>query len=138
MEENFKKVAVFATQASVDNHLYKERVHILDEGVQVQEIALPKLAVLVEDFLAEKISENFLEVYIREQSTLFDAENEAIVLGCTHYSWVEHIFAKIFPNQAIICPSRESAKKLEKYLQKHMEIEKNLSKNGRIIDISEK
>lgn len=88
---------MFATQASVDNHLYKERVHILDDSVQVQEIALPRLAVLVEDFLSEKISQEFLEEYIRTQSADFNAENEAIVLGCTHYSWVENIFAKIFP-----------------------------------------
>lgn len=131
-------MAVFATQATADNHLYKERVHILDDSVSVQEIAMPELAILIEDFLEEKISENFLEKYIRERSADFDAENEAIVLGCTHYSLVENIFEKIFPNQQQICPSKESAKKLVKYLQKHTEIEKNLSKNGKVLDISEK
>lgn len=99
---------------------------------------MPELAILVENFLDGKISENFLEEYIRKHSEDFDIRNEAIVLGCTHYSLVENIFAKIFPNQALICPSRESAKKLEKYLQKHTEIEKSLTKNGRVVDISEK
>lgn len=38
VEERYKTIAVFATQASAQNNLYKERVHILDVSVDVTEI----------------------------------------------------------------------------------------------------
>lgn len=80
VEQNFKKIAVFATQASIDNHLYKDRVHILDESVLVQEMALPELAIMVEKFLLGKTQKSDLSKYIREKSHDFSPKNEAIVL----------------------------------------------------------
>lgn len=136
IEEKYKKVAVFATQASIDNHLYKERVHILDDNIDVQEIAMPELAVLTEKYLAHEVTKEEITKYILDFSKNFSQNNEAIVLWCTHYSLIQDIFKEIFPNKKIICPSKESAKKLVQYLQNHPEIEKNLTKNGKIIDIS--
>lgn len=91
---------------------------------------MPALAVMTEDYLAGEISKESIKEYILNYSKEFSSENEAIVLGCTHYSLIENIFSEIFPNQKIVCPSKESAKKLVKYLQNHPEIEKNLPKNG--------
>ncbi len=52
LENNFKKIAVFATQASANNNLYKNRVHILDNSVSVTEIGMPTLALHIEHFLS--------------------------------------------------------------------------------------
>lgn len=132
-EENFKKISVIATNSSVKNKLYKTRVWILDRSVEVQEIWLENLAILVEDFLENKISEEILEVYLKEKTKYVWPESEAIILGCTHYSHIKNIFEKIFPDKFIIDPSLEAAKKLKKYLEKHKEIDEKISKNGKII-----
>lgn len=132
-EENFKKISVIATNSSVKNKLYKTRVWILDRSVEVQEIWLENLAILVEDFLENKISQEILEVYLKEKTKYVWPESEAIILGCTHYSHIKNIFQKIFPNKFIIDPSLEAAKKLKKYLEKHKKIDEKISKNGEII-----
>lgn len=132
-EENFKKISVIATNSSVKNKLYKTRVWILDRSVEVQEIWLENLAILVEDFLENKISEEILEVYLKEKTKYVWPESEAIILGCTHYSHIKNIFEKIFPDKFIIDPSFEAAKKLKIYLENHKEIDEKISKNGEII-----
>lgn len=98
---------------------------------------MPNLAWNIEQFLQQQKKEQEIFDEIFSEIKNIDTDSEAIVLGCTHYSHVKNIFAKIFPKQKIICPSEESAKKLKKYLQKHTEIDKNLSKNGEVRDISE-
>jgi glutamate racemase len=38
---SLKKVTVFATQQTVNSKTYRERMGILDETVEIEEIALP-------------------------------------------------------------------------------------------------
>lgn len=138
VEENLKKILVVATASSVKQELYKNRVHILNQDVEVIEKSLPNLALMVEQFLDNKISNIDIEKYIRQQLGTIDNNIEGVVLGCTHYSHIIDIFSRIFKNKKIIDPSFEWAKKLKTYLQKHTEIEIQLSKNSKIIDISSK
>ncbi len=133
VEEWFKKVSVLATNSSVKNKLYKSRVWILDKSVEIQEIALRDLAYKIEDYLVDKISEEDLKKYIKEKTKYVWKESEAILLGCTHYSHIKEIFWQLFPDKYIICPSRESAKKLKVYLEKHKDLEKKLEKKREII-----
>lgn len=58
----------------------------------------------------------------------FDEDIEAIVLGCTHYPIIRHHIESVFPHIPLIDPGYESAQKFWKYLQKHPETEKHLSK----------
>lgn len=136
VEEKMKKILVVATASTVNQKLYKNRVNILDENVEVIEKSLPELAIMVENFLSQKITETEIDNYLKKELEYIDADIDGIVLGCTHYSHIIDIFAKIFPNKKIIDPSFEWAKKLKIYLQKHQEIDKNLTKNSKIIDIS--
>lgn len=132
VEKNYKKISVIATNSSVKNKLYKTRVWILDRSVEVQEIWLENLAILVEDFLENKISDEILEIYLKEKTKYVWENSEAIILGCTHYSHIKNIFKKIFPNKEIIDPSFEAAKKLKVYLEKHKEIDEKILKNWEI------
>ncbi|RAL56363.1 glutamate racemase [Candidatus Gracilibacteria bacterium GN02-873] len=131
-----KKVVIFATKSSVNSLVYTKRIHLLDENIQVQEIALPELAGFIEQFLQKKISRDFLEKYIQKTVGKIDFSVDAIVLGCTHYSYIIDIFEKIFPQQKIVNPSYESALQFVSYLERHPEIEKMLSKNQKFINIS--
>lgn len=132
VDEKYKKISVFATHASVKNKLYKTRVWILDESVAVQEIALKDLAVLVEDFLQEKISRDEIQKYIKEKTKYIWEDTQAIILGCTHYSHIIDIFRELFPKQEIICPSYEAAQKFVDYLQRHPEIEQKLARGNKV------
>lgn len=126
-ESGYRKVGVLATESSVKTRAYKERVHLLDDSILVQEIAAPGLVPLIELWLydvpemIDRIGE-----YVRK----FDSDIEAIVLGCTHYPIIRHHIEKIFPHLPIIDPGYESARKFKEYLVRHPETEKNLSRGG--------
>lgn len=136
LEENFKKITVIATNSSVRNRLYKKRVKILDESVEVQEIGMENLAKDIELMLTWQKSMESIRSDIIKKLMFVWKDSEAIILGCTHYSHIKGIFEEIFPNICIVDPSIEAAKKMKIYLQNHPEIEKNLTKNGMIFDIS--
>ncbi len=133
VEKQFKKVTILATNSSVKNKLYKSRVWILDESVEIQEIALKDLAYMIEDYLQGKITKADLKDYIEQKTKYVWREGEAILLGCTHYSHIKEIFREIFPDKYIICPSKESAKKLKIYLEKHKDLDIKLDKNKKRI-----
>lgn len=80
----------------------------------------------IESYLLKQKSEQEIYSIIQEQKKYISPETEAIVLGCTHYSYMKDAFSEIFPTQHIICPSEESAKKFKTYLERHPEIEKEL------------
>ena len=55
---------------------------------------------------------------------------QGIILGCTHYPYLEIPLQRIFPTCAIIEPSRESVLALEIYIKKH---QIDLRKDGEIL-----
>ena len=71
--------------------------------------------------MAQKIEDYVLQ---------FDSDIQAIVLGCTHYPIIHHHIEAVFPYTPIIDPGYESAQKFWKYLHRHPEIEKHLSRGG--------
>ena len=48
VERGYKKIGVLATLATVRSRMYKERVHILNDSVVVEEISAPGLVPLIE------------------------------------------------------------------------------------------
>jgi len=47
-ESGYRKVGVLATESSVKARAYKERVHLQDNTISVQEIAAPELVSMIE------------------------------------------------------------------------------------------
>jgi glutamate racemase len=110
----YKKIWVLATEATVRTRMYRERVHILDESVHVEEVAAPWLVPLIEQ---GTISWDEIDILLRWYLGKFSPDIEALVLGCTHYPIVQHhiermwieVHQKNTPN--LIDPGREAAKK---------------------------
>lgn len=136
VEAGYKHICVLATASSVKNWLYKDRVHILDREVSVEEIALPDLALLVEKYLSGYLSKEYITDWLQKNIHIKNPHTEAIVIGCTHYSHLYEIFKKLYPHYAIIDPSREAAIKLVQYLKRHGEIDAKLTKWWKYRDIS--
>ena len=62
--------------------MYRERVHILDDTVEIEEIAAPGLVPLIEPGIT---SGDEIDTLLREYLSKFSPDIEALVLGCTHY-----------------------------------------------------
>ena len=94
--------------------MYKERVHILDDSVIVEEISAPDLVPLIEKGIVDGTDvENLLRDYLRQ----FSPDIEALVLGCTHYPLILESIKKIW-NEVhntrvpdMIDPGKEAARK---------------------------
>lgn len=82
----YKKIWVLATEATVRTRMYKERVHILDDSVIVEEVAAPWLVPLIEKWIT---SGPEIEKLLMEYLPQFSHDIEALVLGCTHYPLIQ-------------------------------------------------
>jgi glutamate racemase len=121
----YKKIWVLATEATVRSQMYKERVHILDDTVIVEEIAAPGLVPLIEKWMIDGPEiERHLENYLSE----FSPDIEVLVLGCTHYPLIESEIEKVWYSTIIdqtdhhldfINPGKEAAKKFLPWWVRH-------------------
>ncbi|WP_164509107.1 glutamate racemase [Clostridium rectalis] len=55
---------------------------------------------------------------------------DTVVLGCTHYPIVKHIFEEIYPNTNFINPALQQAEAIKKYLEKNNLLKDNDDKNS--------
>lgn len=119
VEWGYRKIWVLATEATVRTRMYKERVHILDDSVIVEEIGAPWLVPLIEQGI---VSGEQIDSLLRGYLSHFSPDIEALVLGCTHYPFIRESIEKIWielhkktpPN--IIDPGEEAARKFREWM----------------------
>lgn len=136
IELGLQQVTVFATEQTVKSRTYAERVRILDPDTTVREIAFPgDLVRGIEELLPVQhcrseaefdtlyalygtdgwgvgaVGDDLVRTYFDTFRDRMDPA-EAIVLGCTHYSYLMRPLRKLFPGTIFIDPSEEAAEKL--------------------------
>lgn len=127
----YRKIWVLATEATVRTRMYKERVHILDDSVIVEEIAAPWLVPLIEQGI---VSWPEIDLLLKEYLSQFSPDIEALVLWCTHYPMIhDSVMNSWFrlcsqgysleshvpiPVLQIIDPGKESVKKFRGWLDR--------------------
>ncbi len=117
----YTKIWVLATEATVRSKMYKERVHIINDTILVEEIWAPGLVPLIESWIIswEKIDSLLLE-YLAQ----FSPDIEALILWCTHYPLIQESIEKIWfqlywkSSPDIINPGKESAKKFIDWMER--------------------
>jgi glutamate racemase len=112
----YRKIGVLATEATVRTRMYRERVHILDDSVIVEEISAPWLVPLIEQGITHWPE---IEKLLEEYLSRFSPDIEVLVLGCTHYPIIRESIEKIWsglptanPELQIIDPGKEAARKM--------------------------
>jgi glutamate racemase len=122
VEWGYRKIGILATEATVRTRMYRERVHILDDSVIVEEVAAPWLVPLIEQGIVSWPEiEKLLALYLSE----FSRDIEALVLGCTHYPLIresiEKVWESIWGNLSleIIDPGVEAARKMKGWMERH-------------------
>ncbi|MBX9809165.1 glutamate racemase [Candidatus Gracilibacteria bacterium] len=121
IEKGFSKIGVLATDATVKTRMYKERVHILDDSVIVEEIGAPGLVPLIEQGITEGSE---IETLLEEYLSQFSPNIEGLILGCTHYPLIqesiENVWKKLYNKQLpnLIDPGIESAIKFKSWIER--------------------
>lgn len=122
VDGGYRKIWVLATEATVRTRMYKERVHILDDGVIVEEIAAPWLVPLIEQGI---LSGSEIDILLREYLSQFSPDIEALVLGCTHYPLIrdamERVWIQLYHKKLpdLIDPGEEAAKRFRGWVDRH-------------------
>jgi glutamate racemase len=123
VELGLHHVGVLATQATVNNRTYRDRVQVLNPDILVQEVAAPGLVNLIEQEV-----QNIWEInnLLRKTLKQFDPNIQSLVLGCTHYPLVAQNITQIWQSLhgtplPLIDPGYEAAKRFGAYVARHPE-----------------
>lgn len=128
IEGGYKKIGVMATPSTVESGSYLREIKKLDEGIKIKQQACPLLVPIIESGNNNK---EILNLALKDYLTSL-GEQEAIILGCTHYEIVENEIKSLVGRTAIISQSRVVSDKLSGYLKRHQEIERKLTKKDNV------
>jgi glutamate racemase len=111
-----RKVGVIATQATIVSENHKKAIHSKDAAVLVYSQACPKLVPLIEKEQVEGSQiEQAIAEYILPMKKL---GADVVILGCTHYPFVNSVIRKIIGNEiTIIDPAKETGRQAQRILQ---------------------
>lgn len=100
------KIGVVATEGTVRSGAYQRYIKLLKPDSCVESVACPRLVPLIEAGAPDGEIEPWVERYLSSFTIDFDV----LVLGCTHYPLISHIFQKHLPAGArLLDPARELA-----------------------------
>jgi glutamate racemase len=122
-----KRIGVIGTEGTVTSRSFELELHKLDPTVQVFQQACPLLVPLIEE--GEQDWEGTAMILRRYLTSIQQAGVDTLILGCTHYSILKDRVAALMGNGArLICSGQVTATKLVDYLNRHPEIEAQLSR----------
>lgn len=111
-------IAVLATQATTDSQIYPKTIKEINPDIKVDSIACPKLVPLIETGHFEKEDPLVQEALQEYLETILPSDVDVVVLGCTHYPWMNKAIKSFVGDRKIVNSSKCVAKKVVKELQK--------------------
>jgi glutamate racemase len=113
-----RTVGLIGTKQTVNSNVYKKKLDDLDAGVQLQSLATPLLAPMIEEgFFENTVSDNIISTYL----TNSELENiEALVLACTHYPLIKEQISRFYEEKVEVLDASDAvAAHAKAYLEAH-------------------
>ena len=108
-----RRVAVFATPASIATHRHKEGVLRARPGAEVVEVPCEGLAGAVERVAPKEE----IRALVQKLTDKYQAKGaKAVIFGCTHYPLICDIFEDIFPGAFLLDPAEKTVEAAMKIL----------------------
>jgi glutamate racemase len=128
---NYKKIGILGTKATINSKTYSKEILKLDNNLQVFEQAAPLLVPLIEEnWIKKSVANKILKSYLRP---LKQKQINYLILACTHYPFlfkkIKHIMGK---NCLVEDPGKIIANSLKDYLKRHIELKIEKQKNPRL------
>lgn len=126
-------LGILGTAGTVESNSYPIEIrHFFPDLVVTQE-ACPLWATLVENGEVESEGTRFFVKRDIDRLLLRDPQIDAILLACTHYPLLLPVIRKVLPpGIRIVSQGSLVARKTKNYLVRHPEMEKRLSRGGKI------
>ena len=133
LERECKSLGLLATSSTVSSGVYEEELKKLDPAIRIFSLATQLLVPLIEND-GSRFARPIVREYL-EGLKLKSASIDSIILGCTHYPYLEDMIREeasdVFGSPVgIISQTRIIPKSLQNYLARHPEIERDLSRTG--------
>ncbi len=126
-----KRIGVIATESTVQSEAFVRELIKLDPKIDVSQQACPLLVPFIE---CGEESSKALNLVLEKYLQLIKKKVDTLILGCTHYGLLEKKIQKIVgKNVRLISEEKIVPKKVQSYLKRHPEIEKELSKKGKVL-----
>jgi glutamate racemase len=115
---NSETIGVFGTHRTIASGVYKEEIRKRCPKVTVIEQDCPELVTAIEEGHSKSTIEEMIAAYVAAMIERTDNRApERVILGCTHYPLVEHLFARrLPPSTRILSQPTVVADSLEDYL----------------------
>ncbi len=123
---NYKRIGVFATEATVKSGKYTEELKKYNTNIEVKELASKNWVSIV-----EKTSKNLAEdtAHIKDEiSEMLEFKPDKIILGCTHYPYLMNEFVKYAPKELFLDP----AEIFVKYVKHDLDVNHSLNTSNEI------
>jgi glutamate racemase len=112
-----RRVGVLATEATVASGRYAGAVRALDAGVDVIEVACPRLVPLIESGATADVA---LSDAVRGYAQpLKDAQCDTVILGCTHYPLIRPVLERVLGRSVtLVFSAEETAREVAETLRR--------------------
>lgn len=95
-----QQIVILGTRATIESHIYKNKILALNSKISVLEIPCPLFVPLAEEGLFEgALTELAIKNYLPDHAV---QEHDTFVLGCTHYPLLKPTLIKLFPQTIFI------------------------------------
>ena len=128
-ETKNKRVGIIGTRTTVVSGIYERLIRQINPEIKVFSQSCPLLVPLVEEnWLKKPETKTIVKKYLQP---LKMKQVDALVLGCSHYPFLEKIIQlKIGRKITLINPGREAVLELKKFLEGNSTLEKSLVREG--------
>lgn len=127
IERGYKKLGVVGTNYMMRSNVFEEELRKINPSIEIIQKPTPLLVSLIENdgmSWADSVLEHYLSPMLKEGI-------ECLILGCTHYPFLRNSIVKITgPDVALISQDDIIPAKLEDYLNRHPEYNKEIGRNG--------
>lgn len=129
-QENFTKLGLIATKATVSSGVYEQQLYRLRPDMQLHSLATPLLAPMIEEgFLDGKISQTILENYLNSPHL---KGIDGLLLACTHYPLIRSQIETFYgPDIKILDSTDVVAEAVKRQLQNHRLLSSELTQKHR-------
>ncbi|WP_128332129.1 glutamate racemase [Apibacter sp. HY039] len=98
-----QNIGVIATKSTIASHIYRKSIRKLNKHIEVQELATPLLAPVIEEgFNNHAISEIVLRTYLNNKKL---QNIDSLILGCTHYPLILNEVKQFYQNKIQVIDS---------------------------------
>ena len=128
-----RHVGIFATEGTIKSESYNLEIQKLFPDIRVTGVACPFWVPLVEYNEADSPGADYFVKKRIDQLMRLDPDIDTVILGCTHYPLLLPKIHKYIPRGIrIVSQGEYVAESLQRYFQRHAEIEQRCTKGGKV------